>query len=338
MRDRLRKLWQVFSHEDRLLILIDADPDSIASALALKRLLWRRLTACTISPIRPITRPQNQTMVRLLEIPLLPFDQLHFGDYTKFALVDSQPAHNELFGGRAYNVVIDHHPLHPQTQAPFLDVRADIGATATILTQYLQSARIKPSLKLATALFYGIKTDTGNFERHSTEADVRAFHYLFRYTRHSVVRRIEIAELTLNMLKYFRRGLGHWQIRHNRLYSFVGEVPNPDILVMLAEFFLRVVEISWSIVGGIFQDRLVVIFRTDGLRKNAGRLAQKAFGRLGSAGGHAASARAEIPLTSLPAAVISNADDDLWEDFLITQVEEHRNVSPKTPPRPEPAP
>ena len=48
MKDRLRKLWQLFNHEDRLLILIDADPDSIASALALKRLLWRRLASCAI--------------------------------------------------------------------------------------------------------------------------------------------------------------------------------------------------------------------------------------------------------------------------------------------------
>ena len=70
----------------------------------------------------------------------------------------------------------------------------------------------------------------------------------------------------------------------------------PDILVILADFFLRAGEISWTVVGGIYQDKLVVIFRNDGLRKNAGRLAVKAFGKLGSAGGHAASARAEVPL------------------------------------------
>ena len=60
MRNPVHRLYQLFSHEDHLLILIDPDPDSIASALALKRLLWHRLSACVISPIRPITRPQNQ--------------------------------------------------------------------------------------------------------------------------------------------------------------------------------------------------------------------------------------------------------------------------------------
>jgi nanoRNase/pAp phosphatase (c-di-AMP/oligoRNAs hydrolase) len=90
----------------------------------------------------------------------------------------------------------------------------------------------------------------------------------------------------------------------------------------MADFFLRVEEISWTIVGGIYQDKLVVIFRNDGLRKNAGRLAIKAFGKLGSAGGHAASARAEVPLEHL--------QDEMppwsyhwqeWQDFIIRRVE-----------------
>jgi nanoRNase/pAp phosphatase (c-di-AMP/oligoRNAs hydrolase) len=320
MRDRLRKLRQLFNHEDRLLILIDADPDSIASALALKRLLWRRVGSCAISPIRPITRPQNQTMVKLLEIPLTPFNQIKADDFNRFALVDSQPTHNPRFAGFAYDVIIDHHPLCSQTQARFLDIRPEYGSNSTILTEYLRLAKITPSLKLATALFYAIKTDTHNFERPSTAADIRAFHYLFGYTRHALVRRIEVAELTLEMLGYFQHGLNSWQQRQDRIYCFVGRVPNPDILVILAEFFLRVLEITWSFVGGIFEDRLIVIFRNDGIRKNAGKLAARAFGKLGSAGGHAASARAEVPLDHLPL-LPGPEQATLWEHFLITQIE-----------------
>lgn len=320
MRERLRKLYKLFCHDDRLLILIDADPDSIACAFALKRLLWRRILSCVISPIRPITRPQNKTMVRLLEIPLVPYESIKLEEFSRHALVDSQPAHHELFAGNNYDLIIDHHPLHPQTQARFLDIRPEYGATATILTEYLRDAKIKPSIRLATALFYAIKTDTANFERRSTEADVRAFHYLFRFARQALVRRIEIAELTLEMLKYFRRGLGRWQIRQDRIYSYVGSVPSPDLLVMLADFFLRVVEISWSIVGGIYQDKLIVIFRNGGLRRNAGRLAARAFGKLGTAGGHAASARAEVPLEHLRDLKTLN-DDDAWEHFIIARVE-----------------
>ena len=320
MRDRVRKLRQLFQHEDRLLILIDADPDSIASALALKRLLWRRLVSCTISPIRPITRPQNQTMVKLLEIPLTPFDQIGLDDFNRFAILDSQPSHNPLFGGIDYDLIIDHHPLCPQSQARMVDIRPDYGSNSSILTEYLRLAKIKPSLKLATALFYAIKTDTHNFERPSPEAVIRAFHYLFAFTRHALVRRIEVAELTLEMLGYFQHGLNSWQMRQERIFCYVGRVPNPDILVILAEFFLRVIEITWSFVGGIYEDRLIVIFRNDGIRKNAGKLAARAFGKLGSAGGHAASARAEVPLDHLPD-LPDPAEAAAWEHFLITQIE-----------------
>ena len=122
MRTHLQRLQHLFSHEDRLLILIDPDPDAIASALALKRLLWRRLTACVIAPIRPITRSQNKRLVQVLGISLTPLNELNPHDFNRKALVDGQPAHNELFGGHRYDVIIDHHPRHPETRAQLADI------------------------------------------------------------------------------------------------------------------------------------------------------------------------------------------------------------------------
>jgi nanoRNase/pAp phosphatase (c-di-AMP/oligoRNAs hydrolase) len=319
MRNVVQRLYQLFNHEDRLLILIDPDPDAIASALALKRLLWRRLTSCVMAPIRPITRPQNQRMVQLLGISLTPLQDLNIETYNRKALVDSQPSHHDLLGGYCFDVIIDHHPRVPETKARLVDVRPEYGATATIMTEYLREARIKPSLKLATALYYGIKTDTANFERPAIEADVRAFHYLFGFTRRPLVRRLEFAEFNIPMLGYFQQALNRFRIRHSRLYAFLGPVNTPDILVILADFFMRAGEISWTIVGGIYQNTLVVIFRNDALRKNAGRLASRAFGKLGSAGGHEASARAEVPIENTQLNPIARWQE--WQDFIIDRVE-----------------
>jgi nanoRNase/pAp phosphatase (c-di-AMP/oligoRNAs hydrolase) len=331
MRNVIPRLYQLFNHEDRLLILIDPDPDSIASALALKRLLWHRLTSSAIVPLRPITRPQNQRMVKLLSIGLTPLQEIDLEDYNCKALVDNQPCHHELLREYDYDVIIDHHPRDPETKARLVDIRPGYGATSTIMTEYLREARIKPSLKLATALYYGIKTDTSNFERPATEADVRAFHYLFGFTRKPLVRRLEYAEFNIPMLGYFQQALNRFRIRHNRLYAFLGPVSTPDILVILADFFLRAGEISWTIVGGIYQDKLVVIFRNDGLRKNAGRLALQAFGKLGSAGGHAASARAEVPMEHTGMNPIARWQE--WQEFIIDRVEHHGRL--KSPPKAE---
>ena len=322
MRTLLHRLYQLFSHEDRLLILMDADPDAIASGLALKRLFWHRLTNCTLCHIRPVTRPQNQRMIRLLGINTIPLADLNPADFNRTAIIDSQPGHNPLFGGMRYDLIIDHHPRLPDSQAQMVDIRPEYGATATMITEYLRAARIKPSLKLATALYYGIKTDTANFERPAIEADVRAFHYLFRFTRPALVRKLEFAELSVPQLRYFRLALRRLRLRHQRLYSFLGRVPTPDILVILADFFLRLEEVAWSVIGGVYEDRLVVIFRNDGLRKNAGRLAQRAFARLGSAGGHTASARAEVPLGHLDKALPQGQCTwEDWQNFIIRRVE-----------------
>jgi nanoRNase/pAp phosphatase (c-di-AMP/oligoRNAs hydrolase) len=322
MRQALQRLYGLFTHEDRLLILIDADPDSLASAWALKRILWRRLANSTISHIRPITRPQNDRMVRLLNIPSVPYEQVDLEHFNRKAIVDSQPGHHPNFAGHAYDLIIDHHPHLEDSKARLVDIRPRYGATSSMLTEYLRAARVKPSLKLATALYYAIKTDTSNFERPAIEADIRAFHYLFPYILRPLVRRLEFAELTLKMLDYFQSGLKRYRRRGNRLYTFLGEVPTPDLMVIMADFLLRVEEISWTIVGGIYQDKLVVIFRNDGLRKNAGRLAIKAFGKLGSAGGHTASARAEVPLENLKDVMPQwSYLWQEWQDFIIKRVE-----------------
>jgi nanoRNase/pAp phosphatase (c-di-AMP/oligoRNAs hydrolase) len=325
MRQAVQRVYQLFTHEDRLLILIDADPDSLASAWALKRLLWRRLASISIAHIRPITRPQNERLVRLLGIPTTPYEQVDPGSFSRKAIVDSQPPHHPNFAGHTYDLIIDHHPLQADTAAALVDVRPQYGATATIMTEYLRAAHIKPSLKLATALYYAIKTDTNNFERPAIGADVRAFQHLFPFTRTPLVRRLEFAELTMKMLDYFQAGLRRVHQRGSRLYAFLGQVPTPDIMVIMADFFLRVEEIAWTIVGGIYEDKLVVIFRNDGLGKNAGRLAVKAFGKLGSAGGHAATARAEVPLGNLKHEMPQwTSQWQEWQNFIIRRVEGHR--------------
>ncbi|MGA8572130.1 MAG: DHH family phosphoesterase [Desulfobaccales bacterium] len=324
MRKSLQRLYQLFSREDRLLILIYPDPDSIASALALKRLLWRRLASCVISTICPITRPQNLRLVKLLEIPLTPLKEIDPGDFTRTALMDNQPGHRKEFDAFHFDAIIDHHPRLPGTEAEFVDIRPEYGATATIMTEYLREARITPSLKLATALYYAIKTDTADFERPAVEADMRAFHYLFRFTRQPVVRRLESSEFNLAMLRFFRLALNRYCLRQGRIYAFLGEVTAPDILVILADFFLRAGEIAWTIVAGIYEKQLVVIFRNDGLHKNANRLAIKAFGQLGQAGGHLASARAEVPLEKLD--LSPKASWQEWQNYLIRLVERQRRL------------
>lgn len=298
---RLSGFWDIFAREDEVLIVISADPDAIASAMAVKRLLSYRVQSVVIGYPNEIRRLNNMTMVDRLKIPLHRLHTLPVKDYSKRILLDSQPTHLTCFEKIAFDVVIDHHPVTEGWDADFIDIRPEYGAVASMMVEYLRAANIKPSVSLATALFYGIKVDTQNFQKKNMQiADGISFRYLFELANRNLVRKFELTELRRSELKYFRTALNEVKASKGRAYAHLGRVGTPDILVIIADFLNHVDKFEWAMVSGIYGEKLVVIIRCDGYRKNAGKLAQKTFGEYGPAGGHKEAARAEAPLKNLP--------------------------------------
>ncbi|MBF0529208.1 MAG: DHH family phosphoesterase [Deltaproteobacteria bacterium] len=298
MVEKLNRFYNVFHSDDHVLIIINADPDAIACAMAIKRLLWRRVTTVTIARVNIIKRSDNLALLSFIKLPLVPFSDIDQSKFTRLVTVDSQPHHFIGLTQHRFDAVIDHHPKG-DWEAAFADIRPEYGATATILTEYLRAARIKPSRNLATALFYAIKTDTDNFVRQGQLGDVLAFRYLFPLKYQSVIAKIEHSEFNRAVLKHFQRALELVQIKKGTAFLYFDVVDTPDLLVMLADFFMHVHEINRVIMAGIYMDRLIVIFRVIGPHQNAGQLASSSFGQFGSAGGHKSMARAEIPLANL---------------------------------------
>ncbi len=317
--EKLRRFYEPFGGDNTVLILINADPDSIASAMAVKRLLWRKVSSVTISNINIIKRPDNIAMIRLLGVDLVPIKDIVKDAFNRFVFVDSQPSHNEIFTGYPPHVIIDHHP-DTGVSAPFVDIRPKYGATATIMTEYLRAAKIKPSSKLATGLFYAIKTDTDNFVRQTLIEDVRAFQFLYRHANLHLINKIEQSELKFDFLKYFKIALDNKRIRKGHMFAYLGSVANPDICVIIADFFMKISSVNWSIVSGLYSKKLIIVFRNDGLRKDAGKLAKLSFGQIGSAGGHKSMARAEIPVEALKE-VVNYTNDKKLLRWIINKIE-----------------
>lgn len=309
--ERVRLFYSRFSGTDHVLVVISADPDAIGSAMAVKRLLWKKTASVTLAHINVINRPDNLAMGKLLGAGLVHIDTVDPDKYTRLVMVDSQPDHNEKLAGLTPDVIIDHHPVAIKSDAAFVDIRPDFGATATILVEYLKAARIKPSAKLATGLYLSIKNDTGNFERHASIEDVRAFQYIFRYVNVHLARRIEQAEIKPEFLAYFSKALNRKVVRRKKVFIHLGRVVNPDVCVLVADFFMRVSSVQWSIVSGVYDDRLIIILRNDGIRRDAGQAAKKAFEYLGSAGGHKSMARAEIPIDGVYKEVKKKGDREI---------------------------
>ncbi len=184
---------------------------------------------------------------------------------------------------------------------------------STILIEYLRAARIVPSRKLATALYLGIKSDTSNFERHARIEDVRAFQSIYKRVNVPLARRIEQADITPESLDIFATALRRREMVRGWMFVHLGKVNNPDVCVLVADFFMRVNTVKWSIVSGVYDNTLIVILRNNGLGRDAGKKAARVFGQMGSAGGHKSMARAEIDLNAFYAASGARTGEEIQQ-------------------------
>ncbi|MGE4505590.1 MAG: bifunctional oligoribonuclease/PAP phosphatase NrnA [Desulfovibrionaceae bacterium] len=299
--DQVQQLLSRFRKDENWLIVINADPDALGSCMALKRIMTRKVKSVGIAQINEIKRPDNLAMIRYLRIPTQKAIPTLTAQYDKFALIDSQPHHHPDLEGYPYDVVIDHHPLlkDKPVSAPFTDIRPKYGATCTMMVEYLYNMKIRPGMLLATALMYGIKTDTDDWERDFIDADMAAFKYLSKFADRTILNRIGRSEFHLDWMRFFSRAFYNLRRIGSGLFAHMGKVENPDILVIVADFFMRVHGVSWVTVSGEYGETMVVIFRGDGLRKDMGKFASCLLGELGSAGGHKEAARGEVPIANL---------------------------------------
>jgi nanoRNase/pAp phosphatase (c-di-AMP/oligoRNAs hydrolase) len=299
--ERIRELLAGAEHVG-ILLQDDPDPDALASGLAMRALLGRTKATAPLITFGRITRPENLAMIEALEMEV---ERVRARDLERFdalALVDVQPTFFEEPLPEVA-VVIDHHPESKGWRAAFRDVRPSYGATATILTEYLRAADVKFTERLATALFYGIKTDTLHLERGGTRADMEAFAFLYERANHNTLRRIERPELPLDALDALGDALTHRVIIGNVLFAHLGAVSRPDLIPQFADLCLQVKGIEWSVVSGLTGGELHISVRNVGYVKAAGDVMKDAFGELGSAGGHRSAAKAVIPVREWTARV-----------------------------------
>jgi nanoRNase/pAp phosphatase (c-di-AMP/oligoRNAs hydrolase) len=211
---------------------------------------------------------------------------------------------------------MDHHPREGDWQAELADIRPSYGALSTILTEYLMAARVRIPRNLHTALLYGIKTDTDNFDRETIAEDIRAYTYHSRHANLRLIRRIELNQTPHSYLKYFDYAFHSMTHFRGRRVGFLGRVESPDVCVQVADFYLHVIGTSYVVVAGIVDDRLVIIFRGDGYRQDCGAMAQQACGQIGQGGGHRSAARLEIPLDVLKTELKEDLSRQSVERFL----------------------
>lgn len=299
---KLQKLIEMFTGKSYLLVVVQdsPDPDSLAAAVALRRLARIQPNLqCSIAYGGTVGRGENRALVKYLSLNLRPCAEVDFDKFDLIATVDTQPGtgNNSLPVTILPDIVIDHHPIRRQTRmVPFTDVRSGYGATSTILVEYLIEAGITPDTPLATALLYGIRSDTQDLGREASRADVEAIEFLYPFANKrmlSVIQRGKVPRVYYQMLA---DALRNARCQGPAIYTELGDVDNPDMIAEVADMLLREDETTWTMCTGYWHDKLLISLRTSEESNLAEKVIRHIVARRGTGGGHLTYAGGQIPL------------------------------------------
>jgi len=298
---RLRQTLREVDGELAVVMHDNPDPDAIASAVALAT-----LADALGTPARPcyygdISHQENRAMVNLLDLELenLDVDVAVRERFGGFALVDhSRPGVNDQLPSELdVDVVVDHHPPRGAVPARYADLREDVGATSTLVLDHLHRYGIVPSATVATALMYGIQVDTHDFSREVSKLDFEAAASILPSVDGPLLEKVESPSVSPDTMDTLASAIEGRTVRGSVLVSCAGYINDRDALPQAADKLLTMEGITTVLVYGLLDDEVVMSARARGRDVDLGETLRLAFDQIGSAGGHADMAGAQVPIT-----------------------------------------
>jgi nanoRNase/pAp phosphatase (c-di-AMP/oligoRNAs hydrolase) len=302
-----RKSALIYTHDN-------PDPDSLAAALGLGRLLEHELGArVTLTHGGIVGRAQNRAMVDCLKLPLVPAEKIEPDQFDTIGMVDSQPetGNNSLPHGHRIDVVVDHHPPRAgSARAQWCDIRPDLGATSTIVFGYLRERGVVLDTALATAMFFALRTETRDLGRESTDAERQAYLELIPRVDHALLYRMTHPKVPREHFSALDRALRSAQVFGELVAVNLGLLGYPDLVAEIADLLLSYEGARYVLCMGQFDGSAYLSLRTEATDARAGSVMRHIVSTDGAAGGHGtmAGARLFAPVTS---------DQELQKAFLV---------------------
>jgi nanoRNase/pAp phosphatase (c-di-AMP/oligoRNAs hydrolase) len=330
-RVRSDRLLAVLEPFERVVAVshVNPDPDSLASMLGIRELVQER------QPGKPviltvdgmIARAENRAMVELIPIPLTPVESVAIDRATAVVMVDTQPRTGRRSSEIATpHVVIDHHDTGGELEGVlFQDVRTHMGASSTMVTGYLLEQDVVVPPHLATALLYGIESETTGYPREASSLDDGALVWLFPRADKELLARIRNPKLPQSHFATFQRALTNAFVYRDLIVAWCGEVAQPDIVAEVADFFVRFDQVNWVLSAGLFEHGLRLSLRANDLGCEAGELLREVVGGMGNAGGHDKRAGGLVTLHSPSEAAAEQALSEIRRRLLTRlEIDEHQ--------------
>ncbi|HVE12405.1 MAG TPA: DHH family phosphoesterase [Elusimicrobiota bacterium] len=265
------------------------DPDAMASAWSLAHLaqnLCRIRTRIVYGGM--IGRRENRIMAESLGVPAHPLRKGELAEYEHAALVDTQaPFRNNRFPPRRHpDILIDHHQRHPDTAADLAIIDESVGATTTLLGEALLLSGVRVPPALATAIVYGIGSETQNLGREAGRRDADVYRAFMSKANMRDLWRIANPRRPASFFQTLARSIREAFVVRGIIGVNLGPIAIPDQVAQTADFLLTHERMQWSIATGRFNGRLHVSLRTHDTEGAAGRLLKKLLGGGNRGGGH----------------------------------------------------
>ncbi len=298
----LRQMLTAHSGEHQLVLLQDfPDPDALSSAWTYQLIAKTYDITCDIFYAGTLSHQENIALVKLTGLPARRWtnqtgEQPDLSKYQGYVLIDNQGSTSQLTplaqtASLPLVLVIDHHALQDTLNAEVMDIRPQIRATATILTQYLQGGLMafdrnnSLHVKCATALMHGLRSDTNRLMQ-AAESDFLAAAYLSRYYDAQLLEAVLQASLSKRAMDVIGRSLHNRAVQNSVSIAGVGYLryEDRDAIPQAADFLVTEENVHTALVYGILHDedeeREVVIgsLRTSKITLDPDEFIKEAFG------------------------------------------------------------
>jgi len=266
---QLGKVLSQHRGEKQIVVIQDfPDPDALSSAWAYQLIAANYDISCDIVYGGTLSHQENIALVRLTSLPAKRYvntalQKEDLSVYQGCVLIDSQGTNSQLYAvvKRAeipLIVVIDHHSKQDELDAEFIDLRPQTRATATILTQYIQSGMLdfdssnETHIQCATALMHGLRSDTNRLMQ-AKEEDFIAAAYLSRFYDSQLLNAVLQSARSRRVMNVIEQALSNRKIKKNFSISGVGYLryDDRDAIPQAADFLVTEEDIHTAVVYGI---------------------------------------------------------------------------------------
>src|SRR4051812_31567395 len=288
-----RKLLKLLATKKRILITTHShpDPDALGSSMAMLHLLRTNLKDATVhfSVKGQIGGGINDAFTRYAKLDIAPWNEEQLKSYDAIVLLDTQPmfAYSPLPPDVTATAVIDHHPARGRKpKCPFCDIRANVGATSSIIFSYFMETETPIPADLSATLLYAIESDLAGAAGMPTELDNMALSSLQLSADMNRLYQMRYVDLPQNYYVSYAAGLSSAVFYDKAMFAHIDGIDSLEKPAVIADFLLRFDQVTWCLVSGVHGKRLILSLRTSDKEFSAGEVMRRLIRNIGEGGGH----------------------------------------------------